>query len=228
MTWFPTYWIAPANWSLDTSFDQWSGFNKQVLWVAEYWDEYVFWWDNWTTYYSAYNWISSINSNKISPFFRVRKDNKLPDTNSLLWGNLNAENTSLKSFAVWWSYIYAFWLFTKYWNDTAKNLVKIDMTDMSFVTGNTWVGSTLTPTVAPFTFYANSKIFFWPWALWAFTYNWWTSTRLHVVNEDLTVDTTLTSFFLPNGLVTCVFEQADGKVIISWGIMYELNEVMNI
>jgi len=23
---YPTYWITPADWSLDTSFDQWSGF----------------------------------------------------------------------------------------------------------------------------------------------------------------------------------------------------------
>ena len=209
---YPTYWITPANWSLDTSFDQWSGFNKQVLWVAEYWDEYVFWWDNGTNYYSAYQWVSSINSNKISPFFRVRKDNKLPDTNSILWGNLNAINTVVNPFCVWGGYIYAVWPFTKYGNNVAINVVKISQDDMSFVAGNTWVWFSNTSPVS--IWYANWKIF-----LTAFsniTYNWGTSTMVTVLNPDLTVDTTLTSFFVPNSFVWCIYEQTDGKTIMVW------------
>jgi len=210
---YPTYWITPANWSLDTSFDQWSGFNKQVLWVAEYWDEYVFWWDNGTNYYTAYNLVSSINSNKVAPFFRVRKDNYLPDSDSNLWWNLNATNWWVNNpFCVWGGYIYAVWAFTLYGNDLAKNLVKINQTDMSFVLWNTLTG--FSSTLAIQIWYANGKIFCW-WAT-AVTFNLWTATRLNVFNTDLTIDSTLTNFFLPDWQITCVFEQADWKVVISW------------
>ena len=211
---YPTYWLTPAKWSLDTSFDQWSGFNKQVLWVAEYWDEYVFWWDNGTNYYSAYKWVSSINSNKISPFFRVRKDNKLPDTTSLLWGNLNI-NTAIgwENYFISWWYIYISWAFTSYWNNIANNVVKLNTTDMSFVSWNTWSG--FSANLFNRTWVANSKVFASNQS--AVTFNGWaTSTRLHVFNTDLTVDATLTSFFIPSWVITCIFEQADGKVIISW------------
>lgn len=211
MTTFPVYWVTPADWTLDTSFDQWSGFNKQVLWVAEYGDEYAFWWDNGNTYYSAYKWVSSINSNKISPFFRVMKDNKLPDTNSILWGNLNSINSVNNPFCVWWGFIYAIWLFTLYWNNVSKNLVKINITDLSFNLGNTWVWFSSANTMQ--IRYAWWKLFTSRSA--STTYNWWTSTILHCINTDLTADTTLTNFFLPNWVITCVFEQADWKVIIS-------------
>lgn len=207
-----TVWVPPVPWEIDTSFDQWSGFNKQVLWVGEYWDEYVFWWDNGNTYYSAYKWVSSINSNKISPFFRVRKDNKLPDTTTILWGNLNAISSVNNPFCVWWGYLYSVGSFTLYWNNIAINLVKINTTDMSFVLWNTvtWFSSTLWIQIR----YAWWKVFVW-WSA-ASTFNWWTSTRLNVFNTDLTIDSALTNFFLPSWAITCVFEQADGKVVISW------------
>lgn len=210
---YPTYWLTPANWSLDTSFDQWSGFNKQVLWVAEYWDEYVFWWDNGTTYYSAYKWVSSINSNKISPFFRVRKDNKLPDKESILWNNFNSSNTATnESFTIMWWYIYLAGGFTKYWNFNAQHLIKLDALDMSFVSGNTWTWFSISTNLQ--TWSANWKVFV--GRTLAITYNWWTSSRLQVFNDDLTIDSTLTSFFLPSGWITCIFEQADWKVVMSW------------
>jgi len=210
--WFPIYWISPVVWSVDTSFEQWSGFNKQVLWVAEYWDEYVFWWDNWTTNYSVYNWVSSINSNRISPFFRVRTDSLLPDTNTILNWNLNAINAVKHPFCIWWGYIYSAWFFTRYWSDVAVNLVKLNATDMTFVSGNTWTGNSSIETVL--IRYANSKVFM--WFSWNRTFNWWTSTRLVVFNEDLTVDTALTSFFAPNASLSCIFEQADWKVVMLW------------
>lgn len=210
-----TVWVPPVPGEIDTSFDQWSGFNKQVFWVAEYWDEYVFWWDNGTNYYSAYKWVSSINSNKISPFFRVRKDNKLPDTTSILWGNLDVTSSVNLPFAVWWGFIYIVWWFALYWNSLSKNIIKLKTTDMSPAIVNSWNWIPTSWLIGLQVFYAGWKIFFW----WTFasTFNWGTSTRLQVINDDFTVDTTLTNFFLPSWAITCVFEQADGKVVISWG-----------
>lgn len=210
---YPTYWLTPANWSLDTSFEQWSGFNKQVLWVAEYWDEYVFWWDNGSTYYSAYNWISNINANKIAPLFRVNKTTLMPDIYSNIGWNMNNSNSLVNNaFTVMWWYIYVAWAFTKYGNNDAQHLLKLDATDMSFVSWNTGVWFSIPSSLLNRS--ANWKIFV--WRSLAITYNWGVSSRLQVFNDDLTLDTTLTNFFLPNNAPTCVFEQADGKVIISW------------
>ncbi len=213
MTTFPVYWVTPADWTLDTSFVQWIGFNNQPLWVAEYWDEYLFWWDNWSNYYSAYNSFSSLNSNKIVPFFRVKKTNKLPDTNSILWGNFNFWNLLVQNqFVIAWWYIYFVWGFSSFNNIASKHILKINESDLTVDTVNTgvWFSSTTSIQI----WYANSKIFVW-WSSVS-TYNWGTSTRLQVFNTDLTVDSTLTSFFLPNNTVTCVFEQADGKTVIAW------------
>lgn len=207
-----TVWIPPVPWQIDTSFDQWSGFNKQPLWVAEYWDEYVFWWDNGSNYYSAYKGVSSINSNKVSPFFRVRKDNKLPDVNSVTGGNFDNWNVLVNSqFVIDWWHIYVVWPFRKWNNTLSTHIIKLNTTDMSAVEVNTgvWFSSTSSLQIR----YANGKVFVW-WDT-AATYNWGTSTRLNVFNDDLTIDSTLTNFFLPSGTITCVFEQADWKVVIS-------------
>lgn len=214
MTTFPVYGVTPADWTLDTSFDQWGGFNKQVLWVAEYGDEYMFWWDNWTNYYSAYKWVSSINSNKISPFFRVRKDTKLTDSNTLLGNNMNATNTNVNyCFCFWGNYIYALArTMTRYWNNIANSIVRLNLSDMSFSLWNTWTWLSFSSYEI---FYANWKVFIRTWSASA-TYNWWTGNRLHVLNDDLTVDSDLTTFFTPNNTISCIFEQADGKVVMSW------------
>lgn len=211
MTWFPTYWITPANWSLDTSFDQWSGFDKSPLWIASNGDNYVVLW--WTNSQNIYNSTSSINSNSYSPFFRVRKANKLPYFYDNIGNNLNSANTLTKySFVIVGWYIYIVWSFTYYWTNETTHMLKINQNDMSFALGNSWVWFSISAQVQ--IRYANGKIFAGRTA--ATTYNWWPSAILHVFDTDLVEDTTLTNFFLPNNAITCIFEQADWKVIMSW------------
>lgn len=209
---FPIYWLSPVAWSVDTSFEQGSGFNRQVLWVEEVWDEYVFWWDDWTNYYSAYNWVSSINWNKVSPFFRVRKDNYLPDSNSNLWGNFNAQFTDSYNFCNDASYIYTVWFFTKYWNDTTNWIVKINVDDLTINTANTWTW--FSNTSVKKIYLANGYLFVTLATAW--TYNGWVSTRLYIIDTSLNTDVAKTDLFLPNNTISCIFQQADGKVVISW------------
>lgn len=208
-----TVWVPPVPWELDTSFVQWTWFNAQVHGVTEYWDEYVFWGDNGSNYYNSYNGVASLNANKIVPFFRIKKDNRLPDSNSILGANFNFWNLVVSNqFVIAGGFIYFVWGFSTFNNVASKHILKIKESDLSIDTVNTWVWFSSTNFIQ--IRYANSKIFVW-WSS-ASTYNWWTSTRLQVFNTDLTVDTVLTSFFLPNNTVTCIYEQTDGKVIIAW------------
>lgn len=211
MTTFPIYWITPWAWTIDTSFEQGSGFDKLPNWIKKSWDNYVvLWWTNW---YSVYNGISSINANFYIPFFRVSKTNNQTYFYDSVGSNINSTNNLInENIAVIWEHIYLTGFFTNYWNNKAQHIVKINKNDMSFNLWNTWVWYSSASSV---------KIRQAWWKLFIartsdFTYNWWPSSRLHVINTDLTEDTTLTNFFSPNNQITFVFEQSDWKVIISW------------
>lgn len=206
---YPTYWITPANWSLDTSFDQWSGFNWQVERVLETSNSYKFMWGY--LRFAWWNWLFSYWANQIIPMMRVNKTNLIPDKNMLTGSNFNASTSWARKILVWGGYVYMINGHTVYNWEGSNNITKLNETDLSLNTANTWLWfstSTFEAYLAWWKIFVSSAS--------AFTYNWWTSSRLQVLNTDLTLDTTLTSFFAPSWQILCVFEQADWKVVMSW------------
>ncbi len=147
MTWFPTYWITPANWSLDTSFEQGSGFNKQTVKIYEKDDEYYITGDNWWQCFNVYNWVSSQESNQINPFIRLNKNTLLPDKMFK-----SKSSFDIKSLYAWrnciitdWTKVYLFWWFNTYQWQTTKNIAVLNDVDMSLSLWNTgtWFSTSL-------------------------------------------------------------------------------------
>jgi len=163
-----TVWVPPVPGEIDTSFEQGSGFDRNPVWIAISWDDYVILW--WTNSHSVYNNISSVNAHFYSPFFRVSKTNKQPYFYDNIWSNINLANTLVnENIAVIWSHIYLTGLFSNYWKNKAQHIVKINKNDMSFSLWNMWVWYNNASTV---------KLRSAWWKLFVsrttdFTYNWW-------------------------------------------------------
>lgn len=223
MTTFPVYWVTPADWTLDTTFEQWIWFNGEVArWIAQDNDNYYV-----TSYpsFTSYNWNYSVTSNKIAPFIRVDATTYLPDNSSLFWENFNTWSLNgnwwikNQSFAVNWDNIYVIWWFTKYKWQSTTHIAVLDKTTLNLSVANTWVWFTFFG--SPF-WWLHSCIYYVSWKLlvansfWLW-YNWWSSTRLHVINpNDLSIDSELTTFINPSSMVERVFVQSDWKIVLVW------------
>lgn len=206
---YPTYWITPADWSLDTSFDQWSGFNNQVERIYETANWYKALW--WTARFTSWNWLFSYSANQIIPMMRIKKTNYLPDKDMNTGSNFDGVTSWLRKILIGWWYFYMVNFSNSYNWVNSKHITKLNETDLTVNTVNSWTWfstSTFEAYLAWWKIFVSSAS--------AFTYNWWTSSRLQVLNTDLTLDTTLTSFFAPSWQVLSIFEQADWKVVMSW------------
>lgn len=205
-----TVWVPPVPWELDTSFEQGSG--------ADWWIERVikeatgYKLLGWYLRYLSWDWLYTYSANKTSTLMRLTKTYYAPDKDMKTGSNFDSNTTWLRKIIYWWWYLYVANTHTKYNWVSSKNLTKLNESDLSVALANSWTGFSYNSIEA---YYANWKIFVAPTS-WTMTYNWGSSSALQVINTDLTLDTTLTSFFVPNWIVTCVFEQADGKVVISW------------
>lgn len=210
-----TVWVPPVPWTIDTSFETWSGFDWTAWYVFSDWDDILVWWDNWTNHFNKYNWLGSVVSNEIQPFTRFKSDTQNPDALFFTWSNLTAKNLySIRDCILTDNtYVYLVWSFTQYWNNTATNIVKLKENDMSFVAWNngTWFSAAISGNAWITTNHiilGNS---------FARTYNWSSSMRLFAINKsDLSLDTALSNFLNPNQVVNGVFTQSDWKIILYW------------
>jgi len=215
MTTFPIYWITPWAWTIDTSFEQGSGFDWIAGYVLSDWEDILVWGDNWTNHFNKYNWLSSIISNETQPFIRFKSDTLSPDALFFVWSNLTPKNLySIRNCILTDdTHIYLVWWFTQYWNNTANNIVKLKESDMSLVLWNTWTWFSWA--IFGSAWITTDHIIL--WNSFARSYNWSSSKKLLAINKsDLTLDTSLTTFLNPNSVVNGVFTQSDWKIILCW------------
>jgi len=196
--WFPIYWISPAAWSLDTSFEQGSGFIWWNFWVQkikEVDSDVYLWWD-----YVWYNGTTSINSSSVRSMLALL-DNGVIDTTKFTWAN------------VWWVQIwsvsktadgkYIIVLFgTTYHTNTVTRWICRLNSDFSFDdTFSPWV-FTWTPSYA--------KVMS-DWKILITTQ----SSTLVKLNSDWSIDNTFTTPTF-NWISSYILERSDWKYIVWW------------
>lgn len=194
---YPTYWLTPAKWSLDTSFDQWSGFIFASWGIKkikeEDWFVYV-WWIHWW-----YNKVTSINASKVS-FMVNLLDNWNIDWTKFTWQNVVANIINITP-TIDGKYILATYSLTYHIYPVTRSLCRLNA-DFSFDEIFTpWV-YTWTPSyvkalsTGKILVLTNSSTIIW-------------------LNADWSIDWTFTwpTF---NGVCRQVLERSDWKYVILW------------
>lgn len=211
-----TVWIPPVPWTIDTSFDQGVGFNSRVKKILPKWDKYYIVGDQ--SDFNSFDGVSGFTPNKISPFFRVKKDTLLPDNDTILGNNFNSSgfpwNNKINSIKIVGNEIYVFGDFTSYKWEAVNNVAVLDKNTMNLIRGNSWVWLSTT-------IFIRSMFIVWDKILLnsvaSQTYNWSSSYFTHVLNRtDLSYDSTLTAFLNPNGEIIRILEQTDWKIVCVW------------
>ncbi len=196
---YPTYWITPADWSLDTSFDQWSGFIVWASWISkvkESWWSLFVWWS-----YFWYNNMTSINSSSTRSMVSLLDDWSI-DTTKFSWANV-AWNSIVKIEKTSdWKYILATFSTTYHTNSISNYICRLNSDfslDTTFVPWSLWWW-----TIWCIKVMSDWKILVWTW-----------SNALIRLNSDWTLDNTFVWPTLNNRPIF-ILERSDGKYIVWW------------